>query len=79
MRKGSVGGMNVGRRIAIGGVLVMVAAVVAVAAAGGVAAATGAKLPGPVGEALAMGSAVLGWGRLLLVAVLAAGVLRVRE
>lgn len=57
----------------------LIAAVVALTAAGAVAAAAGAELPSTVGAALSTAGDVLGWVRFVVVAVLAAGVLRTRE
>jgi len=71
--------VEIKRRIATGGVLILVAAVVAITAAGLVAAAAGAELPNAVGAALSAAGDVLGWARIVIVAVLAFAVLRVRE
>ena len=72
-------GVGIKRRIATGGVLIVVAAVVAITAAGLVAATAGAELPNAVGAALSAAGNVLGWARIVIVAVLAAGVLQARE
>jgi len=74
-----VHGVETRGRVATGGVLTLVAAVVGITAAGFVAAAAGAELPNVVGAALSTAGDVLGWARIVIVAVLAAGVLRVRE
>jgi hypothetical protein len=76
---GRVVGMNVARRVRIGGVLALVLGALALAGAGAAAAMAGLEMPNGVGGALASAGDVLGWVRLGLVAVLGYCVLKVRE
>ena len=71
--------MSFVRRVEIGVVATLALIVVAAAALGAGAGTLGLEMPKELGTALSSAASVLGWLRLLVVAALVYGVVRVRE
>jgi hypothetical protein len=67
------------RRVEIGAVAMLVVTMVAAAAIGAGAGALGLNMPSGLDTALGSAASVLGWLRLLVLAALVYGVVRVRE
>jgi hypothetical protein len=71
--------MSLVRRVEIGALAILVLALAAAAAIAAGAGSMGLEMPKGLGEALSSAEGMLGWLRLLVLAALVYGVVRVRE